>query len=50
MKIIYLVMVSQPEPPRPIINRYEAEKLPVEQRITSFVEVEQPFDEQTAAF
>lgn len=40
---------ESPEPPRPIINRYEAEKLPVEQRIISFVEVEQPFDEQTAA-
>ncbi len=38
-----------PEPPRPIIKRYEAERLPVEERIKSFQEVEQPFDDQTAA-
>ena len=38
-----------PEPPKPIIKRYETEKLPVEERIKSFQEVEQAYDENTAA-
>lgn len=38
-----------PEPPKPKTARYEAEKLDAKERIKSFQEVEQPFDEHTAA-
>lgn len=38
-----------PEQPRPIIKRYETEKLPAKERIKNFQEVEQPYDEHTAA-
>ena len=38
-----------PEPPRPVIKRYETEKLPVDERIKNFHEVEQAYDEHTAA-
>ena len=38
-----------PEPPRPLIKRYKTEKLPVMERIKNFHEVEQAYDEHTAA-
>ena len=38
-----------PEPPRPIIKRYETTKISMDERVSTFNEVEQPFDEQTAA-
>ena len=38
-----------PEPPRPIIKRYETTKISMDERLSTFNEVEQPFDEQTAA-
>lgn len=38
-----------PEPLRPVIKRYKTGKLPVMERIKNFQEVEQPYDNQTAA-
>lgn len=38
-----------PEPPRPEIKRYEVEKISMEERLTTFNEVNLSYDEQTAA-
>lgn len=38
-----------PEPPKPVVDRYNTDKIPLEERMTTFNEVEKPFDENTVA-